>query len=98
MNKPQARMVCWINPLDRVENYGFRVAFVIEGEDGYRPTGNWPYGGKVGEAMPWFWGPTLAIAEKLADEYNERLGVSKEDASKIIARSISAGLRRTGGR
>ena len=93
-----ARIVCWANPMDYVKDHGFRVAFVTEGEDFFRPTGNWPFTGAPGESMPWFWGPTIEDAQRAADEYNERLGVSKADALKIIGRSMTAGLRRTGGR
>ena len=88
--------ICWI-PNDGssfVEGHGFRVAIVVAGDDGYRLTGTWPYTGKPGETMPWFWGPTLAEAERLAKEQNRRIGVTPEEASLVLLRSIGRGTRR----
>jgi hypothetical protein len=85
------RTVAWIDPTGFVEEHGFRVSLVVEGESGHHPTGTWPYRGKPGETMPWFWGPTLAKAEAACDEYNKRRGISKEEAFKIIANTMVKG-------
>lgn len=85
---PAPRMVAYIPGTDYIEGRGYRVAFVTEGEDGYRPTGNWPYNGGRGEVVPWFWGPTLAEANKHAEEYNAERGISKMEAFNIIGKSM----------
>lgn len=82
------RTVCYIPGTDYVEGRGYRVAFVTEGEDGYYPTGTWPYTGEAGTTMPWFAGPTLQDAYRFADETNERLGITKIDALRIVAESM----------
>lgn len=105
-----ARTVCYIPMTAFVEGHGWRVSFVIEGEDGHHPTGDWPYEAKLGQKMPWFWGHPDAPTEKsyetavtAANEYNARLGISVEEAQKIVADSIEKSLRgrkghRRGGR
>jgi len=84
--KSKPRMVAYIPGTDYVEGHGFRVAFVVEGEDGYRPTGQWPC--PPGGQMPWFWGPTLADAHKAAESYNAERGISKMEAFKIVGHSM----------
>lgn len=61
-----------------VKGRGYRASIVFEGEHGHRPTGTWPYRGKAGETMPYFWGPTLAAAKQQEAECNKRLGLSAE--------------------
>lgn len=82
----QPRMVAYIPGTDYAPGHGFRVAIVVEGENGYRPTGQWPC--PPGGQMPWFWGPTLADAEKAAESYNAERGISRDDAFKIIGCSM----------
>lgn len=90
---PGAKLVCYV-PIDgHVAGHGYRVSIVVEGESGHRPTGNWPYTGKVGETMPWFWGDDFEKAVELANEHNERMGISKEVAWKIIYASIQASMK-----
>jgi len=89
----RGRMVCFIPGTDHVEGHGFRVAFVVEGEDGYRPTGTWPYTGAVGETLPWFWGPTLAEAEAEAARQNEAMGITPDEAAKIVVASMEKGCK-----
>lgn len=82
------RMIAWI-PVDAyVQGEGYRVSIVKEGEAGHYPTGNWPYKAGPGQQMPWFWGHDLAQAQRLADEYNEKMGISREEAEKIVNDSI----------
>lgn len=90
--------VVWIPP-DRssfVPGQGFRVAIVVAGEAHYHLTGTWPYSGQVNETMPWFWGPTLADAERIAQEQNERGGITREEATLIVARSMARSTKRSG--
>ena len=83
------KIVAYIPPDGYVEGQGYRVSFVVEGEDGHRPTGNWPYTGRAGEAMPWFWGHDLKGAQQIATEYNAERGVTREEADLIITRSMA---------
>lgn len=93
--KPEARMVAYIPTDAFVEGHGWRVSIVVEGEDGHRPTGTWPYEGKPGQTAPWFWGQDFETARKMAREYNARLGISEVDAFKIVARSMGRGQHKT---
>lgn len=94
--KNEPRMVAWVDPTMLVEGEGYRVSIVREGEAGHHPTGDWPFKGKPGQRRPWFWGPTLADAEKACAAYNKRLGVDEETAFKIVAESMA--LQNTRGR
>jgi len=81
-------------PLDGstlVKGRGYRACIVFAGEDGFHPTGTWPYHGGVGETLPYFWGPTLTDATKAAEDINERNGVTKEEAGLIVLRSMGRG-------
>lgn len=80
------RTIVWVDPAQYVEGHGFRVSIVKEGEKGHYPTGVWPNDGT--KTMPWFWGPTLADAEKAAIEYNRKLGISPKQASQILLQSM----------
>lgn len=82
------RAVAFIPDDGFVPDHGWRVAFVREGEAGYRPTGNWPYHGHVGEVLPWFWGFDRAEAERRAEAYNTERGLDKETVAEIILRSM----------
>jgi hypothetical protein len=86
--------IVWIPPDEssHVEGHGYRVAVVTAGEAGYQLTGTWPYGGRAGEQMPWFWGPTLEDAARIAEEQNQRIGVSPEEAALVVLRSMSLGV------
>ena len=78
-----------------VEGRGYRVAVVVAGEDGFHWTGTRPYTGAIGETLPYFWGPTLDDAKRVAATQNERrFGVTPEVATIIILRSMSSGPRR----
>lgn len=91
-NNPQGRMVAYIPADSFVEGHGFRVSIVIENEPGHRPTGDWPYHGKVGERMPWFWGQTFEEAQKAAEAYNLQLEIDPKTACAIVNSSIAAQL------
>jgi hypothetical protein len=88
------RQCYWI-PVDSfVEGQGFRASIVIEGEPGHYPTGDWPYDGSPGQRQPYFWGQTYDEAKTIADEQNEKLGISKRDALEIVASTMGLGKRR----
>lgn len=83
------KRTCVFIPLDGyVEGHGWRVSIVVENEGGHCPTGTWPYTGKAGESMPWFWGPSYQDAKDTADEYNRQLGIEPHDAAKIVLSSM----------
>jgi hypothetical protein len=43
-------------------------------------------------AEPWYWGKTLERAQEVCDRFNlERLGLSKQTTTRIIASSMAAG-------
>jgi hypothetical protein len=85
------RIVAWIDPMGFVEDRGYRVSLVVEGEDGHYPTGDWPYHGKPGETLPWFWGPSLEEAETACDEYNQKHGIDPKTAAIIVAQTMGLG-------
>lgn len=102
MGAPAKKIVCFIPPdgSSFVEGLGYRVCMVVDGEDGYHPSGAWPLDGKdhgpdmPGAQRPWFWGMTLEEAEERARRHNETLGISADEAFDIIGRSMTLGRRR----
>lgn len=88
MNLAGKRFCYYVDETFYVQDHGFRPSIVIEGEKGHYPTGTWPYNGKVGETMPYFWGHDIAGARKACDAANAQLGVSREDALKIVISSM----------
>ena len=63
--------------VDGVKDDGGNVipCVVIDNEKGYHLTN-------------WSWGKDIEVAKKLADEYNEKLGVSKEDVNRLVLQSM----------
>lgn len=88
------RQVLHVDETMYVEGHGFRPVFVIEGEQGYRENGTWPYEGKPGQVMPWFFGPTIVEARRQCAQMNERLGISEREAVMIVALAMTGGRRR----
>lgn len=88
------RAVAYVDETFHVEGRGYRVAFVFEGESGYRLTGDWPYSGAPGEVMPWFWGNTIEEARSACDSYNAQQGIDRREAFSIIGRSMAMGATR----
>ena len=83
---------CYFVPLDGyVEDHGYRVSIVFENEEGHRPSGNWPYSGKVGEVLPWFWGHDYEKACEMASKKNQEIGLSALEATIIVGRSMNLG-------
>lgn len=85
------RIILFVNELMYVKGHGYRPVFVVEGEAGYRDNGTWPYEGKVGQTMPWFFGHTIKQARELVRKHNERLGVDEEEAALIVSQSMQMG-------
>lgn len=82
---------CYYVPADAyVEEHGYRVSIVVEGEAGHHPTGTWPYTGAPGESMPWFWGHDYAEAKRICDMENARMGLSIADSIRIVSSSMGA--------
>jgi len=57
------------------DEFGYIPCVVIDGESGYRP-------------LDWNWGNDRAIAEKLATEYNTKLGVTESEKQRMILESM----------
>lgn len=85
------RLVCVIPLSGYVEDRGWRVAFVTEGEPGYRFTGQWPC--PPGGIVPWFWGHDLKEAQRIAHKTNEEHGIDAKTAALIIAKSMIGATR-----
>jgi hypothetical protein len=64
---------------------GFVPAVVTEGEPGYAPLT-----GRDALARPWFWGPTIDDAERMAVDYNASLGLTPDDVRDIVLSSMTA--------
>jgi hypothetical protein len=101
----EGRRFCYYIPADSfVEGHGYRVSIVVEDEAGHSPTGTWPYHGRVGETMPWFWGGTSASgksygqAKEAAAAQNARLGLTPRAAADIVSSSIAAEIKTARGR
>lgn len=89
--------MCFYIPDDAfIEGAGFRVSIVKRDEPGHCPTGTWPYEGKVGQTMPYFWGNTKEEAERIAQSQNARLGLTEADVQEIIDSSMRASLKKRG--
>jgi len=88
------RIVLHVDETMYIKGHGFRPVFVTEGEAGYNENGTWPYEGKVGQTLPWFFGHTIEQARELVRKHNERLGVTPEEAALIVAQSMTGGSRR----
>lgn len=79
----------WINEGQEPDpEHGYIPSIVVERDPGHYPlVGRGPY------ATPWYWGD-LDMAQKIAKEQNEKMGVSEERAILIVASSIGASMRR----
>ena len=65
------RMVYFIQETVRTSEGGYIPCIAKEGETGYYPT-------------DWDWGTDLELAEQCAKKKNERMGISEDEAFKII--------------
>lgn len=92
---PEAGRYCYYIPADAyVEGHGYRVSVVFENISGHIPTGTWPYEGKPGQVLPYFWGDDYKTAKEQAKRQNERLGLSSREAHEIVAHSMRPALER----
>ena len=80
--------ICYIPADGYIEDRGFRVSVVTEDELGHCPTGDWPYEGKRGQKLPYFWGHDFKGAEEVAREQNTKLGLSERDVFDIVTSSM----------
>lgn len=83
------RRIVWVDESCLVKGHGFRVMVVTEGEPGFHWTGDWPYQPGKGRTLPWFWGPTIQDARRMAAQHNALLGVDEETAALIVGRSMA---------
>lgn len=67
---------------------GYIPSLVTEGEPGHAPML-----GQGEFSQPWYWGTDYDKAVEMAKGANERLGLSAEDVSEIIASSIGQTIR-----
>ena len=80
----EGRRYCWyLNPTVSDPERGYRPCLVFENESGCYPNGG-------GDVEPWYWGKDLKTAETVADRMNERMGITTEEAFKIVASSMKA--------
>jgi len=54
----------------------YNALIAVEGEKGYYKT-------------DWFWGKDLKIAEQIAQESNDVMGINKEQANKIVVGTMA---------
>lgn len=79
-----ARYVFFLSSSDYDEKKGYIPCVAVENEPGYCPMG-----GNGEGAEPWYWGTDRAIAQKLCDKRNERMGYDKKTALTILASSMA---------
>jgi hypothetical protein len=85
MNLEGKRFAYTIVEESRASNGGYIPCIAVENEPGYSPMT-----GQGAGAAPWNWGKDRALAQRLCDERNERMGISKEDAFRIVGSSMFA--------
>ncbi len=80
-----------------VPGYGYRPKIVYELLGGYYEHGTWPFKGKPGQTLPYFWGKIeeggqvrydLAEARRMCARANRQLGVTQKRAAEIVAQSM----------
>ena len=86
-----AKRIMYYIPDDAyIPDRGYRVSLVLEGEAGHRPTGTWPYRGRAGETLPYFWGHDIAEARAAARRINASMGLTEDDEVAVLASSMVA--------
>ena len=79
------RFCYYVNPVqDPADHGGYVPSMVTEGEPGHCPLTGDPK--KLQSA--WVWGKTLEEAEAVCDSQNEKLGITKVEAFKIVGSSM----------
>ena len=79
------RMAMIIVSESRAEDGGYIPVIVKEGEGGF-----FPMTGKGKCASPWNWGTDREIAQQCADDYNEKLGLTKEEVAFLAGQSMKS--------
>jgi len=82
----RTKKFCYVIIPEQKTEKGYIPSAVFEGVKGHHPmTGQ-------GEcSVPWYWGKDLEVAQQICDEQNERMGISKDEAQKIISQSMFGG-------
>tara|TARA_E500000331_G_C16601491_1_gene431907 strand:+ start:132 stop:395 length:264 start_codon:yes stop_codon:yes gene_type:complete len=78
------RMIVYV-PTDSYseKHKGYIPSVVYENESGHYPlVGNGPF------ALPWVWGDDYEKATKIAAKHNASMGISEEEADKILTSSM----------
>lgn len=73
------RYMYFVDPGFLVEGKGYRPSIIVEGVAGHYPNG------QADGVEPWYWGFDLTVAKEIARQRNERLGLTPEDESAILA-------------
>jgi hypothetical protein len=74
-NRKQPKMAIIILETDKDCRGRYIPCIVKEGELGYYQT-------------TWQWGDDKALAQKLADDYNKRLGLTEEQVQELVIQSM----------
>lgn len=69
------RLAVFVQETDKATDGQFIPCIAVEGERGYYRTN-------------WAWGTDKSQADRLADEYNARLGLDPQEAMKIILSTL----------
>ena len=86
--------VVMVVPLDaEVRGRGWRASFVVEGERGHRPSGDWPFVPGPGATEPIFLGPSYVEASVAAMHWNSSRGVDPRAAMKVVLAAVFEGGR-----
>lgn len=84
-NTDQPRRCYYILQSSFDPEHGYIPVAITENEAGYRPMT-----GQGTAAAPWYWGRDLAIARRICDDANTRLGYTASDVREIVLSSLAA--------
>lgn len=74
----EKRKVYFLMDSQRNEKNELIVLIAVENESGYYKT-------------DWLWGTDIGVAEKIAREKNEKMGVSEDEAYKVVLSTMRKG-------
>ncbi len=78
-----SRRFCYTILETQKDENGYIPSAVFEGEKGHHPmTGRGEY------SSPWYWGKTSEEAQAVCDAKNAEMGISKEEALKMVLASM----------
>lgn len=78
-----SKKFCYVIIPDQKDENGYIPSAVFEGKKGH-----YPMTGKGDCAAPWYWGKDLETAQRICDEQNKTMGISKAEAHKMIAAAM----------